>query len=39
MSKLDIYCMSLYNSNYNIIKSLGYIPVGLKNIQIILDGQ
>ena len=23
--------MSLYNSNYNIIKSLGYIPVGLKN--------
>ena len=31
MSKLDIYCMSLYNSNYNLIKSLGYIPVGLKN--------
>ena len=31
MSNLKIYCMSLYNSNYNIIKSLGYIPVGLKN--------
>ena len=23
--------MSLYNSNYEIIKNLGYIPVGLKN--------
>ena len=31
MSKLEIYCMSLYNSNYNLIKSLGYFPVGLKN--------
>ena len=31
MSKLSIYCMSLYNSNYEIIKNLGYIPVGLKN--------
>jgi hypothetical protein len=38
MSKLDIYCMSLYNSNYDLIKSLGFIPVGLKNIQIILNG-
>ena len=31
MNKLKIYCMSLYNSNYEIIKNLGYIPVGLKN--------
>ncbi len=31
MSKLEIYCMSLYNHNYEIIKSLGYLPVGLKN--------
>ena len=31
MNKLNIYCMSLYNSTYDIIKNLGYIPVGLKN--------
>ena len=31
MTKLEIYCMSLYNSNYEIIKNLGYKPVGLKN--------
>lgn len=31
MSKLDIYCMSLYDSTYEIIKDIGYIPVGLKN--------
>ena len=31
MNKLDIYCMSLYNSSYETIKNLGYIPVGLKN--------
>ena len=31
MSELNIYCMSLYDSNYETIKNLGYIPVGLKN--------
>ena len=31
MSKLKIYCMSLYNSSYDTIRKLGYIPVGLKN--------
>ena len=31
MTMLEIYCMSLYNSTYEVIKNLGYIPVGLKN--------
>jgi hypothetical protein len=29
MNKINIYCLSLYNDDYNKIKSLGYIPVGL----------
>ena len=29
MKKLTMYCLSLYNNDYNKIKSLGYIPVGL----------
>jgi len=31
MEKLSIYCMALNNNNLDIIKSLNYIPVGLKN--------
>ena len=31
MTMLEIYCMSLYNSTYEVIKNLGYIPLGLKN--------
>ena len=31
MKKLSIYCMALNNENLNTIKSLNYIPVGLKN--------
>jgi len=31
MNKLNIYCLSLHNKDYNKIKSLGYIPVGLGN--------
>jgi hypothetical protein len=31
MSKLNIYCLSLYKEDYAKIKSLGYIPVGLGN--------
>ena len=31
MKNLSIYCMALDNSNLDIIKSLRYIPVGLKN--------
>ena len=31
MTKLSIYCMALNNENLNTIKSLNYIPVGLKN--------
>ena len=31
MDGLCIYCMSINNSNLNTIKSLNYIPVGLKN--------
>ena len=31
MTMLEIYCMSLYNTTYEAIKNLGYIPVGLKN--------
>jgi|TARA_B110000438_G_C15790514_1_gene640463 hypothetical protein len=29
MSNLIIYCLSLHNRNYKVIKELGYIPVGL----------
>jgi len=31
MKKLSIYCMALKNENLETIKSLNYIPVGLKN--------
>ena len=31
MDKLSIYCMALENSNLELIKKMGYIPVGLKN--------
>ncbi len=31
MTKLSMYCMALNNDNLEIIKSLNYIPVGLKN--------
>jgi hypothetical protein len=31
MKKLSIYCMALKNENLKTIKSLNYIPVGLKN--------
>ena len=31
MKKLSMYCMALNNSNFQKIKELGYIPVGLKN--------
>ena len=31
MKNLSIYCMALNNLNLDIIKSLEYIPVGLKN--------
>ena len=31
MHNLKIYCMCLENSYLNIVKKLGYIPVGLKN--------
>ena len=31
LDTLKIYCMSLQNSHYDIIKDLDYIPVGLKN--------
>ena len=29
MSKLNLYCLSLFNEDYKKIKDLGYIPVGL----------
>ena len=29
MSKLNLYCLSLYNDDYKKIKKIGYIPVGL----------
>ena len=29
MSKLNLYCLSLFNDDYKKIKDLGYIPVGL----------
>ena len=29
MSKLQMYCLSLFNEDYNEIKALNYIPVGL----------
>lgn len=29
MTKLNLYCLSLYNEDYDKIKSLGYLPVGL----------
>ena len=29
MVKLNLYCLSLFNEDYDKIKSLGYIPVGL----------
>ena len=29
MSKLNLYCLSLYNNDYKKIKKIGYIPVGL----------
>ena len=31
MKKLSMYCMAINNSNFQKIKELGYIPVGLKN--------
>jgi len=31
MKNLTIYCMSTNNNNLDIIKSLNYVPVGLKN--------
>jgi len=31
MTKLSMYCMALNNENLEMIKSLNYIPVGLKN--------
>ena len=31
MTKLSMYCMALNNDNLETIKSLDYIPVGLKN--------
>ena len=31
MTKLSMYCMALNNDNLETIKSLNYIPVGLKN--------
>ena len=29
MNKLNIFCLSLYNEDFNKIKSLKYVPVGL----------
>ena len=31
MDNLKIYCMCLSDTNLSLIKSLNYIPVGLKN--------
>ena len=31
MDKSKIYCLALHNSDYDSIKNLGYLPVGLKN--------
>ena len=31
MDNLKIFCMCLKESNLQIVKNLGYIPVGLKN--------
>ena len=31
MKDVSIYCMSTNNENLEIIKSLNYIPVGLRN--------
>ena len=29
MTKLNLYCLSLYNEDYKKIKKIGYHPVGL----------
>ena len=29
MNKLNMYCICLHNSNYDVVKRLGYLPVGL----------
>jgi len=31
MNKLNMYCICLHDKNYNLVKDLGYIPVGLGN--------
>jgi hypothetical protein len=31
MANLEMYCITLKDSHYNLIKSIGYIPVGLGN--------
>ena len=38
MTKLSMYCMALNNDNLETIKSLNYIPVGLKNIIFQMNG-
>ena len=38
MHNLKIYCMCLENSYLNIVKKLGYIPVGLKNKNFLMNG-
>ena len=29
MNNLKIFCLSIYNDNYNFFKKMGFIPVGL----------
>ena len=31
MQKLNMYCITIHDSHLNLIKSLGYYPVGLGN--------
>ena len=29
MNNLNMYCICLHNNDYDVVKKLGYIPVGL----------